>query len=214
MDFYFFFWQFADVYSAQEVYHSTYFTAGNHHTWVILFVCLFLGLCFCSALFCFSFKIPLILDHIKLITCVISSEYWMSDFYVQIEKSKERDLCSFFEDIGVYILVKRGKKSAAFIFVSHSSYCYTGFKSSLRHFQWLCLCLVLEAPKLWIASNRQILTSPKNADSVAVCFCRVTVWVKSENIYEAKWVLPVVRSENSLLTDIYIIFHEKLGRIC
>uniref|UniRef100_A0A8C3CY10 Uncharacterized protein n=1 Tax=Cairina moschata TaxID=8855 RepID=A0A8C3CY10_CAIMO len=25
--------KFADVYSAQEVYHSTYITAGNHHTW-------------------------------------------------------------------------------------------------------------------------------------------------------------------------------------
>uniref|UniRef100_A0A674HR12 Solute carrier family 35 member D2 n=1 Tax=Taeniopygia guttata TaxID=59729 RepID=A0A674HR12_TAEGU len=31
--------KFADVYSTQEVYHSTYFTAGSHHTWVILFVC-------------------------------------------------------------------------------------------------------------------------------------------------------------------------------
>lgn len=55
----------------------------------------------------------------------------MSDFYLQIEKSKETDLCSFFEGIDICILVKRGEKNLlAFSFISHSLDCYTGFMSA------------------------------------------------------------------------------------
>lgn len=131
--------------------------------------------------------------------------------------SKENYSCSFFEGIDIHVLVNRGKKSACLHFQISFFRLLHGFQVSRHNSETFSgyVCVLS-----WRLLNCRLLQTNRSLRLQRVLIACQSAYVeslsgvKTYQLNEARRYLPVVRSENSLLTDTYVIFNEKLRRIC